>query len=113
VLWDDRNDPLSVDLNCFISLSGDGFYSFWMRFMGSGQSVLLRGSRRSLLTMPVPNSGVSLITWTLAQRYACAITAYAHTDTRIFSVRGARSQAHSRCGSQDNKQRLCQRDGTN
>jgi hypothetical protein len=44
---------------------------------------------------------VSLITWTLAHRYASAITADADTDTRIFSVRNVRSQAHSRCGYQD------------
>jgi hypothetical protein len=43
---------------------------------------------------------VTLIAWALTHRYAGANRAYAHADTRIFSVRNVRNQAHSCCGYQ-------------
>jgi hypothetical protein len=43
---------------------------------------------------------VTLIAGALADRYAGANRADTHADTRIFSVRNVRNQAHSCCGYQ-------------
>ena len=52
---------------------------------------------RRVARFPVPNSGVSLIALAFAHRYARANRAYAHANTRIFSIRNIRNEAHSCC----------------
>ena len=52
---------------------------------------------RRVARFPGPNSGVSLIALAFAYHYASANRAYAHADTRIFSIRNIRNEAHSCC----------------
>ena len=52
---------------------------------------------RRVARFPVPNSGVSLIALAFAHRYAGANRACAYADTRIFSIRNIRNEAHSCC----------------
>jgi hypothetical protein len=67
----------------------------------AGLLPLLLDHDRRIARFQVLNNCVTLIARALAHRYASANRAYAHADTRIFSIRNVRNQAHSGCGYQD------------